>query len=930
MAKKTKMEILMKIKAQVDKSLPANMGKISKEMKNLKGDIKGLKDQEKLYSKQKALKKALQENRNQYKKQIEELKKLKKVKDGNKKLSKSEEKIYRKLNGDMKKLSKTMEKQKQKSLEYRKEINKLPNSYDEVTRKIKETEKAMGKLNAKQKIGKKIGAVKSKIGSGLKKGALMAGKAVAGAAIAGTIALGALGIGSVKSYVAFNGQMKRVQAISGATREEFNLLEKKAMSLGASTSFTSSEVAAGMEKMALAGFNTTQVLSGIPGVLDLAAAAGEDVALVSDIITDNLTAFNMTANDTGRFADVLAWGMSKTNVSVEMLGESFKYAAGSAGGLGVSLEEMVGSLGLMGDQAVKSGMAGRGLDAIFSKLAKNKDKLKTMGIKIENDDGSFVGIAKTVEQFEKVTKKMKDLDKVAFLENVFGKQGGRAFSKLLSAEKTIDGITYKGAAAVKATIEAAGEDSVGQSKKMKEIMLDGASGVATLLTSAYDGLKISLGKKLLGDRTLGIVKKLTSYISELANVINGTFTDSPINKFWQGIFSTTKKYVGKFKAAFAPIGESLNNIFDGVKIKKNLGNTVKLVIEAVLIIIDYIARIIKFLEPVIKFLVKHADTIAVFFGAFMAVSGVISLVGSLVGGIAGLIATVSAAGGVMATLGAAMTTLGGPVVWIIALFALLAYTIYKNWDDIVALTKMLSETLKEVFNSIGNYFDELHMKFMNWLESTWIGVVNVFNSLVIKVSNTFKSIRDLLIGFKDNILNFGTSIKDSFMIIPSAIKNSFTSVFDIIKSKMTEVKEMIKLPQPPEWVVSIASKIKSGLGVDGSHYNGLASVPHDGYIAELHRGERVLTATDNESYTNGLGAKLSSIKNSGSTTNSNVSSSSSNNNKFIFNPTITIKVDGGGNMEEQIKNAVNDAVAQATEFFMRQMEEMMDGKRESY
>ena len=820
---KNSMNIVMKIVSQVDKALPKDMRKIAEEVKNLNKDIKALKDMEKAYGKHNEAKKKSAETILQFRKQRTELNKLKKVKESNKKLSKSEEKIYRELSKDVNKLSKSVEKNRTIAKKYRNEMNLLPKSYEQVQKEIKETRKQLDKLNAKHKIAGKVNNAYKKIGSFGKKGLVMAGKAVATAAIAGTIALSALGASSARTYIEFNKQMKRVQAISGATKEEFNLLEKSAMSLGATTSFTSAEVAAGMEKMALAGFSTTEVLKGIPGVLDLAAASGEEVALVSDIITDNLIAFNMTAKDTGRFADVLAWGMSNTNVNVGMLGESFKYAAGSARGLGVSLEEMVGSLGLMGDQAIKSGMAGRGLDAVFSKLSGQKDLLSKIGISVENDDGSFVGIVETVKQFEEITKKMGDVEKVAFLENVFGKQGSRSFSKLLSAEKVINGITYKGAKAVEQTINAASKDSVDSAKKMKDIMLEGASGTWVLLTSAFDGLKIALGKNMLTEGVLETVKQLTNYVSGLANVINGVFDDSSANVFWQNIFKMTKNFTGKILKILEPVISSLTEMFSNEKINKSLELTITSIGNAFLVVIEIFTTVYKVVEPVIKFILEN--------------------------------------------------------MWMI----------FKTVEMIL---KFISFLLTNLIKNIKLFV---------------MGIWELIKGIFTGIHELFKFGGDLIVSLVEWILD-----------LPNIIANVFIRVIETIKEKMMALKELIKLPKPPEWVVNLVGKIKGSPEVDGSHYNGLTNVPYDGYIAELHRGERVLTATENEGYSKGIGAKVNRVKTNTQTSNI-LNKNKEIKNEFIFSPTIQLTINGDGNIEDKVRQAVEKAVKEAMRMFKNEM-----------
>lgn len=168
----------------------------------------------------------------------------------------------------------------------------------------------------------------------------------------------ALGTAAVKTTADFDAQMSKVQAISGATGEQFDDLRDKAREMGAKTKFSAMEAGEAFEYMAMAGWKTDDMLEGIEGIMSLAAASGEDLATTSDIVTDALTAFGLSAQDSGHFADILAAASSNANTNVAMLGESFKYAAPVAGALGVSAEDTSLALGLMANAGIKASQAG--------------------------------------------------------------------------------------------------------------------------------------------------------------------------------------------------------------------------------------------------------------------------------------------------------------------------------------------------------------------------------------------------------------------------------------------------------------------------------------------------------------------------------------------------------------------------------------------
>jgi len=178
-----------------------------------------------------------------------------------------------------------------------------------------------------------------------------------------------LGTVAVKTAADFDTAMSQVGAVSGATGKDLDALRDKAREMGSKTKFSASEAAEAMNYMAMAGWKTSDMLSGIEGIMNLAAASGEDLASTSDIVTDALIAFGLTAADSGHFADILAAASSNANTNVSMMGETFKYCAPIAGALGFSAEDTAEAIGLMGNAGIKSTQAGTALRTIMSNLS---------------------------------------------------------------------------------------------------------------------------------------------------------------------------------------------------------------------------------------------------------------------------------------------------------------------------------------------------------------------------------------------------------------------------------------------------------------------------------------------------------------------------------------------------------------------------------
>ena len=185
------------------------------------------------------------------------------------------------------------------------------------------------------------------------------------------VTLGVVGLGTaaVKTAADFDSAMSKVAAVSGATGSDLEALRDKAREMGEKTKLSASEAAEAMNYMAMAGWKTEDMLSGIEGVMNLAAASGEDLATTSDIVTDALTAFGLTAKDSGHFADILAAASSNANTNVSMMGETFKYCAPIAGALGFSAEDTAEAIGLMANAGIKGSQAGTSLRTIMNNLS---------------------------------------------------------------------------------------------------------------------------------------------------------------------------------------------------------------------------------------------------------------------------------------------------------------------------------------------------------------------------------------------------------------------------------------------------------------------------------------------------------------------------------------------------------------------------------
>lgn len=287
----------------------------------------------------------------------------------------------------------------------------------------------------------------------------------------------------------FEAAMSQVQAVSGADSDELEQLTKNAEEMGATTKFTATDSAEAFNYMAMAGWKTEDMLDGISGIMQLAAAANEDLGTTSDIVTDALTAFGLKASDAGMFSDVLAAASSNANTNVSMMGETFKFAASMAGSLGYSVQDVALMTGLMANSGIKASMAGTALNSIMTRLSTNthhaRDTLEELGIKFFDAQGNARPLVDVMEELRDATANMNDEQKTSVANAIAGTNSQKGLLAILNASET----DYN-------KLANAIDNAAGASERMADTQLDNLSGSITLLQSAVDGVKISFGSRL--------------------------------------------------------------------------------------------------------------------------------------------------------------------------------------------------------------------------------------------------------------------------------------------------------------------------------------------------------------------------------------------------------------------------------------------------
>ena len=319
-----------------------------------------------------------------------------------------------------------------------------------------------------------------------------------------------LGTAAVKTAADFDSAMSKVAAVSGATGADFDALRDKAREMGSKTKFSASEAAEAMNYMAMAGWKTEDMLEGIEGVMNLAAASGEDLATTSDIVTDALTAFGLSASDSGHFADILAAASSNANTNVSMMGETFKYCAPIAGALGFSAEDTAEAIGLMANAGIKGSQAGTALRTIMNNLSGDVkicgSSIGEVTVATTNADGSMRDLSDILGDCRTAFAGLTESEKAQAAESLVGKNAMSGFLALMNAgEGDID------------KLSSAIANCDGTAAGMAETMQDNLAGQLTILKSQLQELAISFGELLMpAIRTIvGWIQKFVDWLNSM-------------------------------------------------------------------------------------------------------------------------------------------------------------------------------------------------------------------------------------------------------------------------------------------------------------------------------------------------------------------------------------------------------------------------------
>lgn len=796
-----------------------------------------------------------------------------------------------------------------------------------------------------------------------------------GSGLAKGVTLPLLGVGTaaVKVASSFDSAMSEVKAISGATGTQFTQLRDKAIEMGAKTKFSATESAEAFKYMAMAGWDTKDMLNSISGVMNLAAASGEDLGTVSDIVTDAMTAFGLAADGTTKvlkngynvevsnaehFSDVLAEASSRSNTNVSLMGATFKYVAPIAGAMGYSIEDTAVAIGLMANAGVKGEQAGTALRSTITRLVKPTKESGTamdaLGISVTNSDGSMKSLDDVLRQVRSSMSGLTEDQKASYAAMLAGQEG---MSGLLAIVNASDEDYQKLSESI--------QNCTGASQEMADTMQDNLGGAVTLLKSALESAGITIGERLtpyireLAEWITGLVEKFNSLSDSQQDLIVkiGLILTAiaPVMLIGSKVFSLLSSVIG----IITTVGSALSTVFafglnatalsaagasTGVTMLAGaigfLASPITLVIAAITALVAAFVIAYKKSETFRNFINSLVEDLKTFFTetvpqAFEIFKEKISEVfenakqkiGEFKDKCQEIVQNVIEFFTVTLPQGIeqfATVTIPSFVQNAITFLQELPNNLGIMVGEMLghlylfatSAIEWATTAIPEFINSVVTFFQELPNRVWEWLVNTYNKVTEWGSNMVQKGievgSNFLQTVGDFFSQLPGRIWNFlaqtfqkvvawgsqmvssGRAAITSFVSTVVGIVTSLPSkvwgILSQIPAKVQQLGSQLRSIGAAAfnalwdgiksvgnsilgWVSGFASSIKSFISgiiegfnnvvgsansaknaaasVKGRHANGLDYVPYNGYIAELHKGERVLTAQENKEYNEG-------------------------------------------------------------------------------
>lgn len=653
-----------------------------------------------------------------------------------------------------------------------------------------------------------------------------------GKMLTGAITAPVMGVGAaaLKAGRSFTDEMNTVQAVSGATGKDFEKLTALARKMGAETKFSASESAEALKYMGMAGWDTQQMTAGLEPILNLAVAAGTDLATTSDIVTDALTAFGMKAEDTAHFTDVLAQASNSANTDVVGLGEAFQYVAPVAGSLGYSVEDVSLALGTMANAGIKGAKAGRALSTSIMRLGSPTKEmsgaLSQLGVSLTDSEGKMLPLRTVLEQLRGSFKGLTEEQQLAFASTIFGKDAASSMLPILNASQS-EWDNLAGSI----------DNAQGATKRMRDIMEDSLGGDFDKLKSAAEGALLDIFDIIeptvrdIMQRVSGLLEKFHSLPTESKErIVKLVLALASIGPTLM-VFGKLNKGIGGTILKLARFGKELDRA--GSLTKWLGGRPIGLTLKA-------FKKLGGAIGPKLITKLKFAGThlkglVGRFFGLGRTLAGLIPKIASFVVGL-------------------------GPVGWAIMAIILIVIVMIKHWDKVKLAVKTFVTNAKQALTEFHAKVAAIATAIANKVRSTIERIKTILYTIVTFVGGKLKAGWDAAWGgFKRIVSN-----------VSSSIQRVFGGAIDKIIGKVNDFVNKINSISLPSWLPGIGGAHLNiptipGRAIGDTNWQGGLVQVHErgGEILDLPQGSRIMPhdASVSEAYKMGRASSKPTVVN---------------------------------------------------------------------
>lgn len=663
-----------------------------------------------------------------------------------------------------------------------------------------------------------------------------------------TTAIGGVAAASVTVAANFEQQMSKVQAISGATAEDTDRLTESARQWGRDTKYSATEAGEAFEYMALAGWKTDDMLEGIGGILNLAAASAMDLGTASDIVTDYLTAFGLSAKDAGKFADEMAYAMSHSNTTTEALGEAYKNCAATAASMGYSVEETTAVLMTMANAGVKGGEAGTALNAIMTRLATDTKgcatELSKYGVEVYDAQGNMNSLSSILTGVRGVWNNLTDEQQANLAKTIAGTNQFSALQTIMSGlsdEAIASGMSFS-------DYSEALQNCDGTASDMAATMQDNLLGRLTQLKSKLEDVGITIGNSLmpfmekavarigeLADKFASLNPQQQETILKIAGVVAAlgpllTITGKAIT-----VSGQISKGVGKVVGKLAEMGTTAGGATGGMSVLKGalaaITSPVGIAIAAIAGITAVVVTLWKTNEDFRNKITEIWNRIKSVFTEFgQHITDKLNSLGfdfenfgevvkAIWEGFCNVLAPIIE--GVFNNIAIFIETTLNVITGVFDFFVSLFTGDWQGcWDAVKSIFESVWNGLKEYIGNIlntikgvvdaflglfGTSWDEVWNNIKTTFENIWNGIVSFFSGILDGIVNTVTTVWNAVSGVFTTVW---TAISTTVSNVVNSIKNTITNVFNAVKTTVSNIFNNVKSTSTSIWN-SISSTISN-------------------------------------------------------------------------------------------------------------------------